>query len=73
MIQEEVDSPVAFTSRYVAGLRFLEGTCIESPLLTDPLAAELCGPNGMALARKELADLSAAQGQGKHLRVPARR
>ena len=63
--------PTAF--RYVAGLRYLEGTCIGSPLLTDQLAGQLCGSHGLSLARKELSGLYEAQGhEGKHLRVPAR-
>jgi hypothetical protein len=69
----EAHGPHIPFDRYVAGLRYLEGTCIQSPLLTDPLAGQLCGSHGMSLARKELSDLQEAQGHvGKHLRVPAR-
>eukprot|EP00798_Chlamydomonas_sp_ICE-L_P027114 gene27114-2340_t len=71
-MKEEVDSPVAFTARYVCGLRCVEGEDVKDPLLVDPLSPFLCGPKGLALAQEELRGLREAQGEGNHLRVPAR-
>lgn len=45
---------------------------VDNPLLTDDLAYHLAGAKALGLAQQELAKLSAQQGPGKHLRVPAR-
>ncbi|MEW5300068.1 MAG: hypothetical protein WDW36_003026 [Sanguina aurantia] len=45
---------------------------VDHPLLTDDLACHLAGAKALGLAEQELASLSAQQGPGKHLRVPAR-
>ncbi len=62
----------AFTCRFTAALRHVETTLVPNPVLSDPLAPLLCGPRALKLAQDELAGLAAAQGPGKHLRVPAR-
>lgn len=69
---DPLDNDVAFTCRFTAGLRHVESHMIESPLLNDELACHLAGTTAILLAQRELETLSAQQGAGKHLRVPAR-
>lgn len=65
-------SDIGFTCRFTAGLRHVEASMVDHPLLTDDLACHLAGAKALGLAEQELATLSAQQGPGKHLRVPAR-
>lgn len=46
---------------FTAGLRHVETTMVPNPVLEDPLALHLCGSAALALAMKELEDLTAAQ------------
>jgi hypothetical protein len=67
----------AFTCRFTAALRHVEGRTVPHPVLVDPIAPHLCGRRALRLAEAELAALAAAQPtecltRFKHLRVPAR-
>lgn len=64
---------VGATSRITAGFRAVEQEQHGAgAIVADPLAAHMAGEDALATARSEWAKLAAAQGPGKHLRVPAR-
>lgn len=63
---------VGTTCRFTAALRHVETTQVHNPVIVDHLAPHLCGEAALRLAEEELRGLQAAQGTGKHLRVPMR-
>ena len=62
---------IGSTCQFTAALRHVEST-LPDPIMVDHLAVHLCGEAALKLAQKEIRDLQASQGPGKHLRVPAR-
>jgi O-methyltransferase involved in polyketide biosynthesis len=68
----ELSAKIGSTSQFTAALRHCETEYCSNPIIIDHLAQELCGDEALQLALKELQALRASQGDGKHLRVPAR-
>jgi hypothetical protein len=64
-------NPISHTSRITAGFRAIEQRHPD-PIITDPLAIHLAGPEGFATAQADWQTLNQLQGPAKHLRVPAR-
>ena len=64
-------NPISHTSRITAGFRAVEQRH-PKPIIQDPLAIHLAGPEGLATAEADWQRLNQLQGPGKHLRVPAR-
>lgn len=59
---DAVHEAAGFTGRFTAGLRYVESTCVSDPLISsDPLAGVLAGDRGLALAKRELEQLSRDQ------------